>query len=65
MNEAVAEYLEKFPGKLPTLIGVPFDMEEQVCALLRRAVDEDKPFESDAEFYAALGIEGPPEDADV
>lgn len=58
--DPVEAYREKF-GSLPTLMGLPD--HDKALQLLAQAVKEDKPFKTDAEWYAALGLDPPDPDA--
>jgi len=60
MADEIEAYYEKF-GEVPTISGLP-DMDK-ARALLAQAVADETPFENDAAWYAALGLEPPPDGA--
>jgi hypothetical protein len=64
LTGAMMAYREKF-GDAPSTIALPSRVHEAAVEQLRRAVAEDTPFADDAAWYAALGMEPPPDDADI
>lgn len=52
-------------GDVPTVVGLDTESYASALKLLQQAVEIGVPFNTDAEFYDALGIEAPPEDVDV
>jgi hypothetical protein len=63
LEKAKILYQIKF-SDLPTMIMLPDDAEDKAVAALRKAVKDGKPL-SDADFYKAVGMAPPPDDADV
>jgi hypothetical protein len=62
MEKSTSAYVEKF-GNLPTLVGLTQDQLEEALQLLDEAVEYGVDYKTDAEFYEALGMRPPPEDA--
>jgi hypothetical protein len=61
MSAVVFAYEAKF-GSVPMLAGLPADKIDKAVDLLDEATRDDKPF-SDVAWFAALGLDPPPEDA--
>ena len=62
MLDAAQAYAEAY-GDTPTIMGLPGRVVEKAARLLRDAVENNDPFETDADWFEALGIEPPPKDA--
>ena len=62
LYKAATAYQEKF-GDVPTLSGLSDAARDEAATLLTRAVADDAPFEDDAAWYAALGLDPPPDGA--
>jgi hypothetical protein len=58
----IQEYQKKF-GDVPTLIGLGEDDYLMAIGALEDALEAGRPWKSDEEFRAALGLEMPPDDA--
>ncbi len=61
-DEIIATYMEMFDD-LPTITGLDDDLFKRAMDLLRESIELGVPFEDDADFYDALGIDPPPDDA--
>lgn len=64
LEEAADLYRDQF-GDCPTIVGLPEDKEQDAADALMDAAIADEPFDDDAAFYKALGLEPPPDDADI
>lgn len=62
--DAMMDYAEKF-GDAPTLVGLNEEDHAKAAELLDEAVEYDAPYEDTAEFYLALGLDPPPDDAEI
>lgn len=62
--EACEAYQQKY-GSVPTIIGIPPDKQDEAASLLIEAVQDDRPFEDDVDFYTTLDLDPPPDDDDV
>lgn len=61
LMDAAQAYQEAF-GDVPSIIGLPEDVESKAAELLSAAVRDGKPIGSDASWYDLLGVEGPQPD---
>jgi hypothetical protein len=62
LHAAAQAYRAKF-GDTPTYAMMPDDLYEKATELLQQAVADDKPFADESDWYAALGLKPPPDDA--
>jgi hypothetical protein len=60
----VTEYNDRF-DRHHTLVGLDDDMLEQAAKLMHEAIELGVPYNDDAEFYEALGLDPPPTGAGV
>jgi hypothetical protein len=58
----IEAYQEKF-GELPSLAGLGEVQLQRAAVLLQEAVELDVPYQDTADFFEALGMEMPPDDA--
>jgi len=63
-HDIVEKYKDAF-GSVPTIVGLSPDKQAEANDLLSDAVKDGLPFEDDAAWYAALGVNPPPPDADL
>ena len=63
-HDVVQAYQAKF-GSVPAIMGLSDEKQAKANRLLEDAIDTDKPYETDADWYAALGVTPPPPDADI
>ena len=62
-HEALALYAGHF-GDTPTVMGLSEDQHEDAALALLTAIELESPM-TDEEFYKAIGLEMPPEGADI
>jgi hypothetical protein len=60
----IQAYKDRF-GDVPTLVGLGEDDYQIALGALEDALESGKPWGSDAEFYRAIGLEPPPDDAEI
>lgn len=62
-EEAVLLYKDKF-DETPTVFGLTQQQEQRAVDVLLDAIDKEQSM-TDEEFWHAIGMESPPEDADI
>ena len=61
-DEIIGTYMDMFDD-LPTITGLDDALFKRAMALLQESIELGVPYEDDTEFYEALGIDPPPDDA--
>jgi hypothetical protein len=62
--QAAHDYKDKF-GDCPTISGLSQEQLEAAMELLAIAAQIGVPFDDDNQFYGMLGLDTPPEDAEI